>query len=96
MMGIAAGGGAEYHALSALRYAAGLGEHLALPFGAGRAEHDAVEVKPAAAERLLSLEWCGEASRAAPESSISSLSGLGLWSGMISGAHHHHGSSAAI
>uniref|UniRef100_A0A0D3F9H8 Dof zinc finger protein n=1 Tax=Oryza barthii TaxID=65489 RepID=A0A0D3F9H8_9ORYZ len=99
MMGIGGGGGgvAEYHALSALRYAAGLGDHLALPFGAGRAEHDAVEVKPVAAERLLSLEWCGEASRtAAPESSISSLGGLGLWSGMIGGGHHHHGSSAAI
>ncbi|KAL5212765.1 hypothetical protein ABZP36_023612 [Zizania latifolia] len=95
MMGIA-GGGAEYHALSALRYAAGLGEHLALPFGAGRAQHEAVEMKPAAAERLLSLEWCGEASRAAPESSLSSLSGLGLWSGMLGGGYHHHGSSAAI
>uniref|UniRef100_A0A0D9YX55 Dof zinc finger protein n=1 Tax=Oryza glumipatula TaxID=40148 RepID=A0A0D9YX55_9ORYZ len=97
MMGIGGGGVAEYHALSALRYAAGLGDHLALPFGAGRAEHDAVEVKPVAAERLLSLEWCGEASRtAAPESSISSLGGLGLWSGMIGSGHHHHGSSAAI
>ncbi|KAG8059688.1 hypothetical protein GUJ93_ZPchr0002g24189 [Zizania palustris] len=95
MMGLC-NGGAEYHALSALRYAADLGEHLALPFGAGRAEHDAVEAKPAAAERLLSLEWFGEASRAAPESSMSSLSGLGLWSGMIGGGHHHHGSSSAI
>ncbi|KAL6650880.1 hypothetical protein ACP70R_009805 [Stipagrostis hirtigluma subsp. patula] len=95
MMGIG-GGGEGCHALSALRYAAGLGEHLqSLPFGA-RAEHDAVEVKPAAAERLLSLEWSyGEASRA-PESAISSLGALGLWSGMIGGAHQHHGSSAAI
>ncbi|KAG2653353.1 dof zinc finger protein 1-like [Panicum virgatum] len=95
MMGIPGGG--ECHALSALRYAAGLGDHLqlqGLPFGA-RAEHDAVEVKPAAAERLLSLDWYGEASRA-PESAISSLGALGLWSGMIGGAHQHHGSSAAI
>ncbi|EMS61829.1 hypothetical protein TRIUR3_20976 [Triticum urartu] len=103
MMGIAngsGGGGAEYHALNALRYAAGLGEHLALPFGGAtsRAERDSVvaEMKPQA-ERLLSLEWCGEASRAPTETSISSLGGLGLWSGMITGAtHHHHGSSAAI
>ncbi|XP_062222262.1 dof zinc finger protein 1-like isoform X2 [Phragmites australis] len=95
MMGIPGSGGGECHALSALRYAAGLGEHLqALPFGA-RAEHDAVEVKPAAAERLLSLDWYGEASRA-PESAISSLNALGLWSGMIGGAHQHYGSSAAI
>jgi hypothetical protein len=95
MMGIPGGG--ECHALSALRYAAGLGEHLqlqGLPFG-GRAEHDAVEMKPPAAERLLSLDWYGEASRA-PESAISSLGALGLWSGMIGGAHQHHGSSAAI
>ncbi|XP_039782493.1 dof zinc finger protein DOF5.6-like isoform X2 [Panicum virgatum] len=95
MMGIPGGG--ECHALSALRYAAGLGDHLqlqGLPFG-GRAEHDAVEAKPAAAERLLSLDWYGEASRA-PESAISSLGALGLWSGMIGGAHQHHGSSAAI
>jgi len=95
MMGIPGGG--ECHALSALRYAAGLGDHLqlqGLPFGA-RAEHDAVEAKPPAAERLLSLDWYGEASRA-PESAISSLGALGLWSGMIGGAHQHHGSSAAI
>ncbi|KQK00955.1 dof zinc finger protein DOF5.6 [Brachypodium distachyon] len=95
MMGIGGSrGGADCHALDALRYAAslGMGEHLALPFGAGaRAERDhAVEMKP------LSLEWCGEASRVPESSTISSLSGLGLWSGMISGAHHHHGSSAAI
>ncbi|KAE8788077.1 dof zinc finger protein 12 [Hordeum vulgare] len=103
LMGNANGNGsgsAEYHALNALRYAAGLGEHLALPFGGAtsRAERDStvVEMKPQA-ERLLSLEWCGEASRAPTETSISSLSGLGLWSGMITGAaHHHHGSSAAI
>ncbi|XP_062220072.1 dof zinc finger protein 1-like [Phragmites australis] len=90
IMGIpGGGGGGECHALSALRYAAGLGEHLqALPFGA-RSEHDAVEVKPETAERLLSLDWYGEASRA-PESAISSLGALGLWSGMIGG------SSAAI
>ncbi|KAJ1280645.1 hypothetical protein BS78_04G248700 [Paspalum vaginatum] len=99
MMGIPGGGGGdECHALSALRYAAGLGEHLqlqGLPFGA-HAEHDAVEVKPAtAADRLLSLDWYGEASRA-PESAISSLGALGLWSGMMGGAHQHHGSSAAI
>ncbi|RCV08002.1 hypothetical protein SETIT_1G290700v2 [Setaria italica] len=97
MMGIPGGG--ECHALSALRYAAGLGEHLqlqGLPFGA-RAEHDAVEVKPAAAaERLLSLDWYGEAASRAPESAISSLGALGLWSGMLGGAHQHHGSSAAI
>ncbi|KAK1619266.1 hypothetical protein QYE76_024783 [Lolium multiflorum] len=105
MMGMSSGGGdssvaTEYHALNALRYAAGLGEHLSLPFGsASRADQrDAtvVEMKPPA-ERLLSLEWCGEASRAPPESSMGSLGGLGLWSGMInSAAHHHHGSSAAI
>uniref|UniRef100_A0A0D9VK12 Dof zinc finger protein n=1 Tax=Leersia perrieri TaxID=77586 RepID=A0A0D9VK12_9ORYZ len=106
-IGIGGGGGGsgeEYSALCALRYAAGLGEHLALPFGGAGEHHDAVEVKPAAAERLLSLEWCGEASRAAaapaPESSMGgSLSGLGLWSGMIGGGghhHHHHGSSTAI
>ncbi|TVU28174.1 hypothetical protein EJB05_19683 [Eragrostis curvula] len=98
MMGIPGNGGGEYgHALSALRYAAGLGEHLQAPFGTtttSRAEHDhGVEVKPA--ERLLSLDWYGEASRA-PESAISSLGALGLWSGMIGGAHQHHGSSAAI
>ncbi|KAL6912255.1 hypothetical protein ACP4OV_001060 [Aristida adscensionis] len=96
------GGGEGCHVLGAFRYAAGLGEHLqALPFGAARAEHDGVEVKPgaaAAAERLLSLEWYGEASRA-PESAITSLGALGLWSGMIAGGgaqHQHHGSSAAI
>ncbi|CAN6280251.1 unnamed protein product [Urochloa humidicola] len=96
MMGIVPGGG-ECHALSALRYAAGLGEHLqlqGLPFGE-RAEHDAVEVKPAAAgERLLSLDWYGEAASRAPESAA--ISSLGLWSGMIGGAQQHHGSSAAI
>ncbi|CAO2047796.1 unnamed protein product [Urochloa humidicola] len=95
MMGIPGGG--ECHALSAFRYAAGLGEHLqlqGLPFG-GRAEHDAVEVKPA--ERLLSLDWYGDAASRAPESAaISSLGALGLWSGIIGGAHQHHGSSAAI
>ncbi|CAN6274738.1 unnamed protein product [Urochloa humidicola] len=95
MMGIPGGG--ECHALSALRYAAGLGEHLqlqGLPFGT-RAEQDAVEVKPA--ERLLSLDWYGEAASRAPESAaISSLGALGLWSGMIGSAHQHHGSSAAI
>uniref|UniRef100_M8BBJ3 Uncharacterized protein n=1 Tax=Aegilops tauschii TaxID=37682 RepID=M8BBJ3_AEGTA len=33
----------------------------------------------------------------AHQPSISSLGGLGLWSGMVTGAaHHHHGSSAAI
>ncbi|CAM0944611.1 unnamed protein product [Alopecurus aequalis] len=100
MMGMATGGdGGEYHALNALRYAAGLSEHLALPFGgASRADQRdaAAEMKPPA-ERLLSLEWCGDASRAPAENSMGSLGGLGLWSGMISGAaHHHHGSSAAI
>jgi hypothetical protein len=99
MMGMAGGSGSECHALSALRYADGFGEHLqALPphFGSSRVEHDGVEVKPAAAERLLSLEWYGEASRA-PESAINSLGALGLWSGMLGGAHQqHHGSSAAI
>uniref|UniRef100_A0ACD5Z2T8 Uncharacterized protein n=1 Tax=Avena sativa TaxID=4498 RepID=A0ACD5Z2T8_AVESA len=98
MMGISnGGGGAEYHALNALRYAAGLSEHLALPFGgASRADQrDAtvIEMKPPT-ERLMSLEWCDEASRTPQESS---LSGLGLWSGMISSAaQHHHGSSTAI
>jgi hypothetical protein len=100
MMGISNGGGAECHALNALRYAAGLGEHLALPFGGtsrvDQRDATVVEMKPPA-ERLLSLEWCGDASRAPPESSMGSLGGLGLWSGMISAAaHQHHGSSAAI
>ncbi|KAF8750173.1 hypothetical protein HU200_012423 [Digitaria exilis] len=100
MMGIPGGGGECHHALNALRYAAGLGEHLqlqGLPFGSHAAEHDAVlEVKPA--ERLLSLDWYGEASRAAPESAaaIGSLGALGLWSGMMGSGHQHHGSSAAI
>ncbi|KAG0534479.1 hypothetical protein BDA96_04G283400 [Sorghum bicolor] len=99
MLGIPGGGGSggECHALSALRYAAGLGEHLqlqGLPFG-GRAEHDGMEVKPPATERLLSLDWYSETSRA-PESAISSLGALGLWGGMLGGAHQHHGSSAAI
>ncbi|GJN21991.1 hypothetical protein PR202_gb09516 [Eleusine coracana subsp. coracana] len=87
MAGAGGGGGGECHALNALRYAAaGLGE----AFGSSR-DDGGVEVKP------LSLEWYGEAaSRAAGQESaaISSLSALGLWSGMIGGAHH--GSSAAI
>jgi hypothetical protein len=61
----------------------------------GRAEHDAMEMKPAATDRLLSLDWYSETSYA-PESAISSLGTLGLWSGMLGGAHQHHGSSAAI
>ena len=64
MMGIPGGGNCR--ALSELWYAAGLG-----PFGA-RTEHDAVEGKPAAAEKLSLLDRYGEASRA-PENAIGSL-----------------------
>uniref|UniRef100_C0P3T8 Dof zinc finger protein n=2 Tax=Zea mays TaxID=4577 RepID=C0P3T8_MAIZE len=95
MLGIPGGG--ECYALSSLRYAADLGEHLqlqGLPFGL-RAEQESMEVKAAATERTLSLDWYSETSRA-PESALSSLGALGLWSGMLRGAHQHHGSSAAI
>jgi hypothetical protein len=73
------------HALNAIWYAAGLGEDLPLPFS-GVSWVDqcdiAVEMKPTS-ERLLSLEWCGDASCTTPETF---LGGLGLWSGMISSA----------
>jgi hypothetical protein len=53
----------------------------------------AVEMKPPA-ERLMSLEWHGNASCTTPEISLGQLD---LWSGMISSAaHHQHGYSAAI
>jgi hypothetical protein len=57
------------------------------PAGAGSpvwgcAEHDAMEMKPAATDRLLSLDWYSETSHV-PESAISSLGALGLWSGML-------------
>jgi hypothetical protein len=73
------------HALNAIWYAAGLGEDLPLPFSSVSWADQcdiAVEMKPAA-ERLLSLEWCGDASCTTPETF---LGGLGLWSGMISSA----------
>ena len=55
-----------------------------VPFGAC-AEHDTVELKPVAVERLLLLDWYGKARRA-PKSAISLLGAMGLWSSMIRGA----------